>query len=493
MDLKLSPTQAKCFQNLEKAMDIGNIVVLRGQSGLGKTTLLQVLQKKISGTFIGTPDLLCLQKEKNHLSLPQILDELCTIAFEESNIVLIDDLLSLYDRQSNEFWELILQLICSKAMSMSKKIIFSHTGIATSLVHKRCMYIELEDFQVEDYQFFGEVFFKKHTLDMSKVYQFVPRLNVYQMKMAGQAFHSQEDVHNDDVIDYLLEHHNVNNVFIENVEKVHLEEIKGLDDVLQTLETHVILPLESPLAAELNLKHKKGVLLYGPPGTGKTSIGRVLAHRLKSKFFSVDGRFASNDREFYLQVCKVFEAAKKNAPSIVFIDEADTCWSYGNLYRYLLTELDGIEGARSGTVCIIMTAMDVSNIPPALVRSGRVELWLELELPDEKTRREILEHCIQQHGDFFHDVDLKLLGRNSEGFSGADLRRITDDVKNFYAYDKAHDNETLSVNEYFLKAIKVVKHNKQKQEQAAGNANNNQTAYNSLFSFFEWMNQLPKK
>src|ERR1041384_5659661 len=84
---------------------------------------------------------------------------------------------------------------------------------------------------------------------------------------------------------------------------------------------HIVLPLENDeLATRLQLKPKRGVLLVGPPGTGKTTVGRALAHRLKSKFFLIDGTFISGTRDFYERVHHVFEAAKQNAPSIIFID-----------------------------------------------------------------------------------------------------------------------------------------------------------------------------
>src|SRR5262249_53354158 len=154
------------------------------------------------------------------------------------------------------------------------------------------------------------------------------------------------------------------------------------------------LPLENDeLAAELQLKPKRGVLLAGPPGTGKTTIGRALAHRLKSKFFLIDGTVISGTSEFYYQISHIFRLAEQNAPPIIFIDDSDVIFEgreeFG-LYRYLLTMLDGLESESGGRVCVMMTAMDVSNLPPALTRSGRVELWLETRLPDDEARGEIM-------------------------------------------------------------------------------------------------------
>ena len=134
----------------------------------------------------------------------------------------------------------------------------------------------------------------------------------------------------------------------------------------------MILPLENTeVSEELNLKPKRGVLLAGPPGTGKTTIGRALARRLKSKFFLIDGTVISGTPAFHQVVHRVFEAAKQNAPAIIFIDDTDVVFEGGHetgFYRYLLTMLDGLESASAGRVCLIMTAMDVGNLPPALAR-----------------------------------------------------------------------------------------------------------------------------
>src|SRR5262249_25082786 len=150
-----------------------------------------------------------------------------------------------------------------------------------------------------------------------------------------------------------------------------LRSLKGLDDVIEALEANMIIPLENDaLSAELGIRPKRGVLLAGPPGTGKTTVGRALAHRLRSKFFLIDGTFISGTRDFYSQVQRVFEAAKQNAPAIIFIDDSDVIFENKDdfgLYRYLLTMLDGLESESNKRISIMMTTMDVAAVPPALV------------------------------------------------------------------------------------------------------------------------------
>ena len=110
-----------------------------------------------------------------------------------------------------------------------------------------------------------------------------------------------------------------------------------------------------------------------------------MAHRLKSKFFLIDGTVVAGFDSFYRKVSHVFEEAKRNAPAVVFIDDADVIFEDKDehgFYRYLLTMLDGLEGAGAEKVCVMMTAMDMNSLPEAMVRSGRIELWLETKLPD---------------------------------------------------------------------------------------------------------------
>jgi len=196
-----------------------------------------------------------------------------------------------------------------------------------------------------------------------------------------------------------------------------------------------VLPLENDaLANEFKLRSKRGVLLYGPPGTGKTTIGRAMAHRLKSKFFLIDGTFIVGTNDFYNRINQVFEAAKDNAPAIIFFDDADAIFEDGEergLYRYLLTMLDGLESESAGRVCVMMTAMNVASLPPALIRSGRMELWLEMKLPDAEARTLILGRHLGELPEELRKVDVAAVVSAAEGFTGADLKRLSRTEKLF--------------------------------------------------------------
>lgn len=215
------------------------------------------------------------------------------------------------------------------------------------------------------------------------------------------------------------------------------------------------------------------LVLRGGTGMGKTTIGRALAHRLKSKFFMVDGTFIAGTSGFYGQVHEVFAAAKQNAPSVIFIDDGDAMFEAGEdqgLYRYLLTMLDGLESESAGRVCVMMTVMDVAGLPPALLRSGRMELWLEVRLPDQAARADILTQHLSQLPPAVGETELPALLSATEGFTGADLKRLVEDGKNLLAYDRAQDHALRPSTEYFLTAVEGVRANKERYAEAEARA-----------------------
>jgi SpoVK/Ycf46/Vps4 family AAA+-type ATPase len=206
------------------------------------------------------------------------------------------------------------------------------------------------------------------------------------------------------------------------------------------------------------------VLLAGPPGTGKTTIGRALAHRLKSKFFLIDGTVVAGSDCFYSQVNSIFQAARKNAPAIIFIDDADVIFENGDergFCRYLLTMLDGLESASAERVCVMLTAMHPGNLPQAMLRSGRVELWLEVGPPDENARAAILAEKLAQLPDVVRAIDVQKLAEVSQGLTGADLKNVVDDAMLMYAHDRLA-GDLLAMEDYFAKAIGAIRANRRK-------------------------------
>jgi transitional endoplasmic reticulum ATPase len=135
--------------------------------------------------------------------------------------------------------------------------------------------------------------------------------------------------------------------------------------------------------------------------------------------------------------------------------------------------LDGLESESAGRICVMMTAMDVANLPPALVRSGRVELWLEMKMPDAAARHQILERHVADMPEQLRAVAMPGLIEATDTFTGADLKRLVEDAKAIYAYDTAKGIAPTPATDYFLRAAEGVRENKQRYAQAETQAHLN--------------------
>jgi ATP-dependent 26S proteasome regulatory subunit len=114
----------------------------------------------------------------------------------------------------------------------------------------------------------------------------------------------------------------------------------------------------------------------------------------------------------------------------------------------------------------MMTVMDVGAVPPALVRSGRVELWLEMRLPDLAARLAILRRQLAGLPPALSGVDVVRLATATDTFSGADLKRLVEDGKALFVYDKAQGHPVKPATDYFLAAVETVRANKHRYAQA---------------------------
>jgi hypothetical protein len=429
-------------------------------------------------------ELLQAFRTRHPLALEEALHDVIEAALKTNDHVYLDDF-SLFTMvvqggcgayPRTNLIEAAIQSIIGLVEGAKKKLIVGSAYIQPSL-QKKGYVTTIPPFQQGDYAFFCRTYLdpaQADRLDYRKIYRFARNLAAYDLKAVGILLRNEPDLSTDRYLEALRSFGLTSNVRLGEVQQVTLADLKGVDDVIKSLEANVVVPLEQiELAEELHLKPKRGVLLVGPPGTGKTTVGRALAHRLKSKFFLIDGTYIAGTANFYGRIHEVFEEARHNAPAIIFVDDSDAIFESGEelgLYRYLLTMLDGLESEGAGQVCVMMTAMDVGHLPPALIRSGRIELWLEMRLPDEAARTAILKQLSAPLGPPFDAIEIPRLVDATAGFTGADLKRLLDDGKNLYAFDRAGKQPLRPVTDYFITAVDTVRDNKSKYAEAEARA-----------------------
>lgn len=221
--------------------------------------------------------------------------------------------------------------------------------------------------------------------------------------------------------------------------KITFEDVAGADEVKEELQ-EVVEFLKFPKKFnELGAKIPKGVLLFGPPGTGKTLLARAVAGEAGVPFFSISG---SDFVEMFVgvgasRVRDLFEQAKKNAPCIVFIDEIDAVGRQRGAglggghdereqtLNQLLVEMDGFNG--NDGIIIIAATNRPDILDPALLRPGRFDRQVVVDVPDVRGREEILRVHIKGKP-LSQDVELDVLARRTPGFTGADLANLVNEA-----------------------------------------------------------------
>jgi transitional endoplasmic reticulum ATPase len=481
MSIQLTPSQQRAYAELRRLLPLGNVFVLAGNEGVGRTTVLRQMHREIGGAFLSMKDFTCALRQRDPAALEETFEQIVLQALEAQDIVIVDDLRLLSAVTSHHFYprcgllDAPLTTLTSYATDVGKKLVFSAVQEPSRPIKERCHFARIREFDAGDYEALCRHYLgadRAGRLDYRRIYRFARELNAHQLKAACQSHSDRGDLDTERFIDYLRSNRLFSNVDLGEVQSVDLRDLHGVDDVIRSLEANIVVPLENDeLASELGLKPKRGVLLAGPPGTGKTTIGRALAHRLKGKFFLLDGTFISGSCNFFERVHELFEKAKQSAPSVLFIDDSDMLFENqdiqsAGLYRYLLTLLDGLESETAGRVCVMMTVMDVATLPPALVRSGRVELWLQMRLPDEAARAVILRRHLAGLPKTIDAVDEGMLACETDSFTGADLKRLVEDGKALLAYDRARNIPLRPATEYFVEAVQTVRVNKEAYAEA---------------------------
>lgn len=486
--LPLTPAQAAAHAALETMLAAAPIVGLAGAVGSGRSTLLRHVAEQRGGLRVTASDLVPLTAGQPPEFSDSVIGEYLLGLLDRTDLLVIDDFealsFSTLTYRPSFMGTVILKHLKACVIRRGKQLLFNgpmwdQFNTPPDLFGHDTGVVGIPGFTAADYACFASNIVgaeKAQGIDFQLVFRFASMLNGHQLQMACGLMAREHAPTAQRFID-TLQRHGITcaNTRTDQVEALDLEALPGHEHIAARLMTHIVLPLENhALAQRLNLKPKRGVLLYGPPGTGKTSIGRALAHRMKGKFFIIDGSFISEPPgNFFGKLNKVVEEAKQNSPSVLFIDDADVLFRINHiagLARYLLSLLDGLESEIANNVCVMMTAMDVRHIPDALLRSGRVELWLETRLPSELARARILEHWMGPDMPDHEPVDFAGLAASTEGFTQADLRRLAVDARSLYAADMVRQRPIGTANTYMRQAIASIIEVRRRMAQSLGDA-----------------------
>jgi len=260
----------------------------------------------------------------------------------------------------------------------------------------------------------------------------------------------------------------VYNMSHEDPGDVQYSSVGGLGEQIRELREVIELPLLNPeLFLRVGITPPKGCLLYGPPGTGKTLLARAVASQLDANFLKVVSS-AIVDKyigESARLIREMFNYARDHQPCIIFMDEIDAIggrrFSEGTsadreiqrTLMELLNQMDGFDVL--GQVKMIMATNRPDTLDPALLRPGRLDRKIEIPLPNEQARLEVMKiHAapITKHG----EIDFEAIVKLSDGFNGADLRNVCTEA-GLFAIRAERD---YVLDEDFMKAVRKLADNK---------------------------------
>ncbi len=248
--------------------------------------------------------------------------------------------------------------------------------------------------------------------------------------------------------------------------RVTYEEVGGLTSQIKAMREIVELPLRHPeLFSSLGIEPHSGILLYGPPGCGKTLIAKVLASESEANMYSINGPEIMNKYygETEARLRDIFKEAKDNSPSIIFIDEIDAIApkreeAYGDVEKRVVAQLlalmDGL--TERGNVIVLGATNRPDSVDPALRRPGRFDREIEISVPNEDGRLEVL--LIHTRGmPISEDVNLKILSSELHGYTGADIKSLCREaaMKSIRRYLPEIDLETEKIPSEVLKSMEI--------------------------------------
>jgi len=319
---------------------------------------------------------------------------------------------------------------------------------------------------------------------MRALRRIVPELDLDVESIPAEILNKIEVV-NEDFVDALreLEPSAMREVLVESP-NVHWEDIGGLEDVKQELMESVEWPLAyAKLFSHMAAIPPKGIMLYGPPGTGKTLMAKAVATESQANFISIKGpEFLSKwVGESERAVRDIFRKARQAAPTVLFFDEMDSiapARGSGSgdshvterMISQILSEMDGLESLHNVVVIAATNRPDI--IDPALLRPGRFDRMVEIGMPDQEARLDILKIHTEKRP-LAEDVDLLAISKRTDGYSGADLAAVCNEavmlaIREYVLAGKPQEDEEIEKykieGKHFEEALKKVLPSKKERD-----------------------------
>ncbi len=291
--------------------------------------------------------------------------------------------------------------------------------------------------------------------------------SVEKNKEIPQSILSKLEIEKNDFIDALkvIRPSAMREFFVE-VPNVKWNKIGGLEKVKEVLIESVEWPLKKAYAFKrLGITPPKGILLYGPPGTGKTLLAKAVATETSCNFIYVKGPEVFNKflGESEKTIRKIFEKARQNSPTVLFFDEFDAIAqtrlggdrgkNTDSVVNQILTEMDGIEDLIN--VKVIAATNRPNLIDPALLRPGRFDKLIFVDIPNEKTREDILSIYLTKTPVKNKEKIISDIAARTQGYVGADIEALVREAALIALRKNSNADEVLY--EDFMEALEAVK------------------------------------
>ena len=241
----------------------------------------------------------------------------------------------------------------------------------------------------------------------------------------------------------------------------HFENIIGYDGVKEELDLICDALLNSNKYKELGVYTPRGLMLHGAPGLGKTTMARALIKASGRKTYIL--RKTESDGSFVRKISKVFEEARNNAPSIVFLDDMDKFSDCDDNRRNNTDEYIAVQSAIDDSlnyeVFVLATANDIDDIPNSLLRTGRFDKVIQIKYPNVKDARKIVDYYLKKKKKVIN-VNSELIAKIIQGHSCSDLETVVNEA----GLTAAYNNKDVIENDDIIKACLRVIYNAPKDE-----------------------------